>query len=480
MKRKIYRSSATVLLGSFFIFSLGGCSSMLNFSAWFPSWGQDEKYFAARDARQDIQGIYRLACAYQEKNQHQMALEEFKRVLRLDPNHAQSYNGMGISHDRLGNYSRAVGCYTAALKINPDLDYVHNNLGYSYLLQGQAVQAAAAFQKAIALNKTNDRYRNNLGVAYAQMGKVHMALAEFKSTEKEAVVHAPAVAEKAEARQVASQQTEDKAPVPAPVAAAELPAGPARVETVANVASSLPIGVEPTPQVVEYRKPATSAVEAVKQTPVTAKPAQTVAVESKPQTAEKIKSAPVQTAAAAPEKQSAGTAKPAAPILSSTTATQKPPVVMIQATQVKKQVAAKITTTPEPPAMSAASSLNMSPSLPVQQMFVAHKAQVEVMNGTGGKGMASWWGNHLRQQGVPTVAQFTTAGSNCPKTKIYYCEGYLQEAYQVAKKIPLYQDFERVAAFEDSKVKVRVVIGRDVLRFAHKDAERIIVARADI
>jgi Tfp pilus assembly protein PilF len=212
MKRKSYRSSATVLLGSVFLFGLGGCSSTLNFSTWLPSPGQDENYFTARKNKQDIQAIYRLACIYQEKNQHQMALEEFKRVLRLDPNHAQSYNGMGISYDRQGNYSRALGCYTAALKIKPDLDYVHNNMGYSYLLQGESAQAAAAFQKAIALNKTNDRYRNNLGVAYAQMGKINLALAEFKSTENETAISAPATQENSLNHQAVNRQTEEIIP----------------------------------------------------------------------------------------------------------------------------------------------------------------------------------------------------------------------------------------------------------------------------
>jgi hypothetical protein len=116
---------------------------------------------------------------------------------------------------------------------------------------------------------------------------------------------------------------------------------------------------------------------------------------------------------------------------------------------------------------------------PDQRMFVSRKPLVEVANGTGGKGVAAWWGNHLREQGV-MVTQFTTAGSNYPRTKIYYSNGYLQEAYQIAKKIPLYQDFVRVDDFKESGIKVKVVIGRDVLRFTHKDARKILIARADI
>lgn len=502
MKRKFYRSSATLLMGSFFLFSLGGCSSALNSSSWAPFWGQEDGYFAAKKAKQDIQAFYRLACVYQEKNQHQMALEQFKRVLQLDPNHVQSYNGMGISYDRLGNSSRALGCYTAALKINPDLDYVHNNMGYSYLLRGEAAPAAAAFRKAIALNKTNDRYRNNLGVAYAQMGKVHQALAEFKSNETEAVASAPEAPEKSEPRQIAGLQADEKTSVAAPVVVENSMTAPVPVKTAVVAAIASPAVTEPALQIVEKIKPAAvvevppHAVEKAKLIPVH----QPVVVEAIPQAVEKVESAPsvpVQTAAVVTEKPIVDTVTPPDPFI------EKPLMASAQVKQPEKQVANKgkapepqvipvapprNTTMAKPDSVPAAAvaaaparKAKITPvqvAAPAPQMFAAHGAWVEVVNGTGGKGVANWWGNSLRQQGVP-VAQFTTAGNNYAKTKIYYCEGYLQEAYQIAKKIPLYQEFVRVAAFEDSSAKIRVFIGRDVLRYTQKDAGQIILAKAD-
>jgi hypothetical protein len=426
---------------------------------------------------------------------------------------------MGISYDRLGNYSRAVGCYTAALKINPDLDYVHNNMGYSYLLQGQAGQAATAFQKAIALNRTNDRYRNNLGVAYAQMGKVHLALAEFKSTEKNVPAPAPAApsaSDTTEAPQAADQQGEGQTPVAAGTLVAALEPEPIRVETAPETIASLPIGVEPAPRFGEKIQPEAEAMtaaqfdaEEAKPVPIQAaavednpgadekvkpEPVQAAAVEDNPRAAEKIQSAPVQTVASASVAQLSGTAKSAPPLMA------KPLSTGAQARHSEKQVVETvkipeplvITVVPQENTLLARSDSRPAQATPArqektvpaqaapgQQIFVTHLARVEVADGSGGKGMANWWGNHLRQQGVP-VAQFTMAGSNYPKTKIYYCEGYLQEAFQIAKKIPLYQEFERVAAFEGSKAKIRVVIGRDVLRFAHKDAKKIIVAQAEI
>lgn len=475
MKRKIYRSSATILLGSVFLFGLAGCSSTLNFSAWFPFWGQEEGYFAAKKTRQDIQAIYRLACAYQERNQHQAALEEFKRVLRLDPAHAQSYNGMGISYDRLGNHSRALGCYTAALKINADLDYVHNNMGYSYLLQGEPARAVESFRKAVALNGKNDRYRNNLGVAYAQVGKVHLALAAFESTEKEALT--PAVQENQEIRQVAEHPAEEQTPAMARVLADDLSADSAMAPPAAIPGPAL-FPVVAAPQVAAPARAA--AVEPAPQVAATVRPAS--------QATQKAPPAPARTVASGPVTQAGEQATPLATV--STLAIDQPPAARVQARPQEKAVAEKKPAS-EPPALAAAVAhapiarpgAGFAPpaqTAPARQLFPAHLdlTGVEVVNGTGGKGVASWWGNHLRQQGVP-VARFTTASSNYAKTKVYYSEGYLQEAYQIAQIIPLYQEFEKVAVFADSKVTVRVVIGRDVLRFTGKENKKnILLARA--
>jgi hypothetical protein len=249
---------------------------------------------------------------------------------------------------------------------------------------------------------------------------------------------------------------------------------------------------------VEKAKPMPVQAAAVEDNPVVAKvtpvPVQAAVVEDKPRATEKIQSAPLQTVAAAPVVQLSVPAKSAPPVMA------KPLPIAAQARQSEKQGVETVKTL-EPQVVTAvpqektilARADSRSPqaiparqekiapvqAAPAQQMFIVHQAGVEVVNGIGGKGAENWWGNFLRQQGVP-VTRFTSAGSNYPKTKIYYCEGYLQEAYQLAKKIPLYQNFERVTAFEDSQIKIRVVIGRDVQHFAGKGAEKIIVARAEI
>ncbi len=132
---------------------------------------------------------YLLACYYQDRGKHREAIEEFRKVLFIDPNYAKAYSGLGVSYDLLGDFSKAAEHYNYALKLNPTADYVYNNLGYSYLLQGKVDEAIVALKKASDLNNRDRTFHNNLGLAYGEKGQYDLALAEFKLAGDEAEAH---------------------------------------------------------------------------------------------------------------------------------------------------------------------------------------------------------------------------------------------------------------------------------------------------
>jgi len=132
---------------------------------------------------------YLLACYYQERGEHEKALEELEKVLLIDPKHVRALNGMGVSYDQLKDYSRADTAYQRALQLDPGLDYIQNNLGYSYFLQGRIDEAITMLQKAIALNSREARFHNNLGVAFAAIDRLDLALNEFILAGSEAQAH---------------------------------------------------------------------------------------------------------------------------------------------------------------------------------------------------------------------------------------------------------------------------------------------------
>lgn len=110
---------------------------------------------------------YTLARYYQDRGMHKKAIEQLEKSLEIDSTYWRAYNAMGVSYDRLTNYSRAIESYEKALKLNPESYAVLNNMGYSYMLQGNAVLATALLKKASEIKSDNIRIKNNLGLAYA-------------------------------------------------------------------------------------------------------------------------------------------------------------------------------------------------------------------------------------------------------------------------------------------------------------------------
>jgi Flp pilus assembly protein TadD len=192
-KYDLKKMLSLVLFLSSFLFFLTGCSSLGNMLNWTKFWDssnsqggslseKDLAQFASnmRPAQGNPDSHYLLACYYQERGRHKEAIEEFKKVISIDPNNIKAYNGMGVSYDLMGDFPRAMESYQKALDLNPNVSFVQNNLGYSYILQGNLDEAITAFQKAVALNDQESRVHNNLGLAYAMKDQYDLAMTEFK------------------------------------------------------------------------------------------------------------------------------------------------------------------------------------------------------------------------------------------------------------------------------------------------------------
>jgi len=131
-----------------------------------------------RPCRGNAEAHYQLACYYQDRHRHREALEEFKKILTINPNDIRAYNVIGISSDALQDFPRAFLAYEKALKLNPQAGYIYNNLGYSYYLQKRYYEAVLTFRKAV--DQPNEaviinKISNNLNMALALSEKPQMA-----------------------------------------------------------------------------------------------------------------------------------------------------------------------------------------------------------------------------------------------------------------------------------------------------------------
>lgn len=179
---------------------IAGCTSTKNFLGYLKFWGPKQEAAENGEAREvavfssqvrpvlkgNPDSHYLLAVHYQQRGRHHEAIEEFRKVVLIDPDHAKAYNGLGVSYDNLKEFDNARESYRTAIRLAPEQDYIYNNLGYSLALAGDYEAAAEILQKGIALNPNNEQMHNNLTMAYAGMGKNELALAELQRTKEPA------------------------------------------------------------------------------------------------------------------------------------------------------------------------------------------------------------------------------------------------------------------------------------------------------
>ena len=89
--------------------------------------------------------------------------------------------------------------------------------------------------------------------------------------------------------------------------------------------------------------------------------------------------------------------------------------------------------------------------------------------------MARRTAGYLEKKGLKVYKISNAQHFGFSKTKILYKDGYLQEAYMVAKLIPGYQDFTKLNSLSSSNSHVQLLLGRDSIPF-----QQILRARSKI
>ncbi len=113
-----------------------------------------------------------LASGYFEQGQTEVALDEIKRVLLVDPNNSDAFNLRGLVFMRLGDNRQAEENFRRALSIKPNDPGTVHNLGWLMCQEAKYPLAFRFFQQAL----DNPNYRDiprsflTLGLCQARSG----------------------------------------------------------------------------------------------------------------------------------------------------------------------------------------------------------------------------------------------------------------------------------------------------------------------
>ncbi len=124
---------------------------------------------AAHRAAPGVTTALRLARAFEESGDFGRALASYNEALRLDPDVAEAWGGLGALHDRLGLRDEAVADFREVVRIHPAQAVAWQNLGLLYRRQGRLEDAAAAYREAL-------RHEPDMAEAWYGLGTVQTSL----------------------------------------------------------------------------------------------------------------------------------------------------------------------------------------------------------------------------------------------------------------------------------------------------------------
>jgi len=117
---------------------------------------------------------------YAKDKQYDKAVESFKQAIKLNPNLAAAYHGLGGVYINMGRSSDALEPMKTAVRLAPDNALIHLNLGITYANLRRPDDAIAELNIAKQLNANDARIYIEIGnVLHNSFGRIEDALAMY-------------------------------------------------------------------------------------------------------------------------------------------------------------------------------------------------------------------------------------------------------------------------------------------------------------
>jgi protein O-GlcNAc transferase len=108
------------------------------------------------------------------------AERQYRRVLAMEPRHADCLHRLGVIAYQLGQHEVAIDLIGRAIAIDRKVAAYHSNLGNALKAQGRLDEAGACYRRALGLKPGDTVARNNLGTVLKALGRLDEAVACYE------------------------------------------------------------------------------------------------------------------------------------------------------------------------------------------------------------------------------------------------------------------------------------------------------------
>jgi len=110
-----------------------------------------------------------------------LAIEDFSRAIRLDPNNARFYRERGWVHSNLWDFDRAIADLSQAIRLTPNSAGAYATRGAIHLNRGNFDLAIADFNQAIRLDPNNANAFASRGIVHFNRGNINQSVADLEA-----------------------------------------------------------------------------------------------------------------------------------------------------------------------------------------------------------------------------------------------------------------------------------------------------------
>jgi Tfp pilus assembly protein PilF len=117
---------------------------------------------------------------YYRKDQLDLAIKDYRTLIRINPNNMMVYNNLGYFLGAQNRYAEAADVLEGALKHDPDNAFIHNNYGFALYQIGKQEEGMSQIFLSRKLDPQNSWVNRNLAIIYLQKGDTAQACTEIQ------------------------------------------------------------------------------------------------------------------------------------------------------------------------------------------------------------------------------------------------------------------------------------------------------------
>ncbi|MCK4463197.1 MAG: tetratricopeptide repeat protein [Candidatus Omnitrophica bacterium] len=107
---------------------------------------------------------------YLDAGQYKKAIDEYKKVINVNPSFTPAYFNLGIAYTTLGEEDNALEAYQKAIELDPNYVEAYGNIGWIYRSQNNYEKSIEYYNKARNISPNDPLIYENLGLGYYFLG----------------------------------------------------------------------------------------------------------------------------------------------------------------------------------------------------------------------------------------------------------------------------------------------------------------------